>query len=159
MSTPDTPAQPCVEPYFHIGILVKNLDEAMARFHMILGVSFRTPRVVRVSQGHGRDPSLADLRFTYSYEGPPYYELIEAHDTGIFGLHHGEGPHHIGMWASDGLARLNDLQGRGLRPEIVHYAGDGHLIFAYFQPADLCGIRIEILDASQRAVHAAWLRR
>jgi hypothetical protein len=148
-----------VEPYFHIGILVKDLDAAMERFHKVLQVSFRTPRVVQVSQEYGRGPSVADLRFTYSHQGPPYYELIEAHDTGIFSLDRGEGPHHIGMWALDGQERLKDLQGRGLRPEIVQYSGDGQLIFAYFERADLCGTRIEILDASQRAIHEAWMSR
>ena len=148
-----------METYFHIGILVKDLDAAMERFQKMLQVSFRTPRVVQVSQEYGRGPSLADLRFTYSYQGPPYYELLGAHDTGIFGLDQGEGPHHIGMWAPDGLERLKDLQGRGLRPEIVQYSGDGLLLFAYFERADLCGTRIEILDASQRAIHEAWMSR
>jgi len=37
----------------------------------------------------------------------------------------GEGPHHIGMWASDGRERAKGLQGRGLRPEIVHYSVGG----------------------------------
>jgi len=148
-----------METYFHVGILVKDLDAAMDRFRRVLQVSFRTPRVVQVSQEHGRGETLADLRFTYSYQGPPYYELLEAHDTGIFGLDQGEGPHHIGMWALDGQERLKDLQGRGLRPEIVQYSGDGQLIFAYFERADLCGTRIEILDASQRAIHEAWMSR
>jgi Glyoxalase/Bleomycin resistance protein/Dioxygenase superfamily len=147
------------EPYFHIGILVKDLEAAMERFKKMIQVSFRPPRVVQVIQEHMPGRNLADLRFTYSYEGPPYYELLEAHETGVFGLQQGEGPHHVGMWASDGRARLRDLQGRGLRPEIVHYSSDGLLVFAYFEPADLCGTRIEILDASQRALHEEWIRQ
>lgn len=147
------------EPYFHIGILVKDLDAAMRRFHKVLQISFRSPRVVKVTQEHTAAKNPAELRFTYSIEGPPYYELLEAHDTGIFGLQQGEGPHHVGMWASNGRERLKDLQGRGLRPEIVHYSGDGLLVFAYFEPADLFGTRIEVLDSSQRAFHEEWIKK
>jgi catechol 2,3-dioxygenase-like lactoylglutathione lyase family enzyme len=144
-----------MEPYFHIGILVKDLDAAMERFHKVLQVSFRPPRVVQVTQEQG----LAELRFTYSYEGPPYYELLEAQGTGVFGLHQGEGPHHIGMWVENGPERLKDLQKRGLRPEIVQYSGDGLLIFSYFEPEDFCGTRLEILDSSQRAMHEEWIKQ
>jgi catechol 2,3-dioxygenase-like lactoylglutathione lyase family enzyme len=147
------------EPYFHIGILVKDLDAAIRRFHKVLQISFRAPRVVQVTLDHTAGKNPAELRFTYSLEGPPYYELLEALDTGIFGLQQGEGPHHIGMWASDGRERVKDLQGRGLRPEIVHYSVGGQLVFAYFEPADFLGTRIEVLDSSQRAIHEEWIKK
>lgn len=69
-------------PYFHIGILVPDLDEATERFSDVLGVTF-VDRVYQDSEYFDDGGVIKNLRLhlTYSIDGPPYHELLEAQGT------------------------------------------------------------------------------
>ena len=84
-------------PYFHIGILVPDLDEAIERFGDVLGITF-ADRVYQDSQYFDDGGVIKDLRLhlTYSTDGPPYYELLEAQGDGLYSMKHGAGLHHVG---------------------------------------------------------------
>ena len=75
-----------VSPYFHVGILVPDLDVAIERFSDVLGVSFadRVHQDTEYFEDGGVMQPLT-LHITYSTDGPPYYELIEAQGDGCTG--------------------------------------------------------------------------
>jgi catechol 2,3-dioxygenase-like lactoylglutathione lyase family enzyme len=78
------------EAYFHIGILVKDVEAARADFTARLGVEFEPVQSQQIATGE-------TTRFCYSRPGPPYLELVEMTGTGSWSPAQPEGFHHIGL--------------------------------------------------------------
>jgi len=69
----------------HVGILVENLAADIERYSRILGLHFRPPNPASfaiVEEGGASAP--AELWMTYSMEGPPYVELMQATGSGVW---------------------------------------------------------------------------
>lgn len=145
-------------PFFHVGILVPDLNVAAARLTEVLGITFRDPVVQDCDhfEDGGRTSQLS-LHLTYSVDGPPYYELIEAQGDGLYGLKHGQGLHHIGMWEPDCEAKAEELESDGMRREGALYRPDNSMIVAFYQPSGLAGVRLEIADEGMKEDHERWL--
>jgi catechol 2,3-dioxygenase-like lactoylglutathione lyase family enzyme len=143
-------------PYFHVAILVPDLAQAMERFGRALGMTFAPPIRARIPGIEGQPGATADVApVTYSRDGPPYLELIEAAGDGVFGAGRGYGVHHIGIWVDDPRAAARSLLGAGLRVE----AGldDGTDRVALTDPADLFGVRIELCGLAIREGWGEWV--
>jgi catechol 2,3-dioxygenase-like lactoylglutathione lyase family enzyme len=147
-----------VQPYMHLGLLVHDLDAAVARFSEVLNLTFAQPNVAHVDhmEEDGKVEPV-DVRLTYSQQGPPYYELIETHTDGIYGKQHGEGLHHIGLWEPDCEARLDTLKSRGLEPEAIQYTAKNRIAVVYFRPTGLHGVRMEIIDQAHQPSIEEWI--
>jgi len=144
-------------PFFHVGILVNDLDAAIKRFSEVMDVSFVEPVVAHVDYlEESWRTSPCDLRVAYTNQGPPYIELLEAQGDGIYGVHQGEGVHHVGVWDPDCEARLEALQKRGMRTEAIQFTPDRRIIVAYFYPGHLHGTRLEIVDEGRREMMERW---
>lgn len=143
-----------VVPYMHIGLLVADIDEAIETFGHTLDVPFTPPTAAVMSSfmdyGDPGAPTAMTIRFAYSKVGPPYYELIEARDRGIFGRQMGIGVHHVGFWESDCESRLAELTSRGLEVEMVEWSPDSKISVAFFKPSALSGMRLELLNEAAR---------
>jgi catechol 2,3-dioxygenase-like lactoylglutathione lyase family enzyme len=98
----------CTQLY-HIGILVKDLDQAIADFSDLLGLTFTQPKTATMEgmELYG-ETTTRSLTLAVSKQGPPHIELIQSHtDGGLWDLEEqGEGVHHIGGWVVDGVANL-----------------------------------------------------
>jgi hypothetical protein len=144
---------------FHLGILVKDMDAGVERFGALLGIRFRPPAIAHVdAYVEGSRSSVLDLKVTYSMEGPPYVELLEAQGDGLYGAHHGEGFHHIGVWEPDCEARKAEWERKGLESEGVQYTPEGRIIVAYFRPEGSHGARLELVDEARRRQMEQWIR-
>jgi catechol 2,3-dioxygenase-like lactoylglutathione lyase family enzyme len=144
-------------PYVHIGVLVNDLEAAIERYSL-LGLSFIEPRTVcveRLVEGE-RETSL-DLRIAFSHQGPPHWELLEAVGDGIYGSRHTDRLHHVALLDPDPVARRATLVHRGFRETAAQYRPDGSIIVSYLDPADLHGIRIELLDVAVQDAILAWI--
>jgi hypothetical protein len=75
-------------PFFHVGILVRDIEIAARDFSAILGLEFEPVRTAPVVTGEM-------MRFRYSRQGPPYLELVEMAGSGIWAPDQGEGLHGI----------------------------------------------------------------
>ena len=144
-------------PYVHVGVLVHDLDAAIARYSL-LGLTFMAPRTVRVERlvEGGRETAL-DLRIAFSIEGPPHWELLEAVGDGIYGPQHAETLHHIAVLHPDPVARRAELVREGFRETAAQYRRDGSLIVTYLDPADLNGVRVELIHAPVQDAILAWI--
>lgn len=144
-----------VKPAYHVAFLVADLDEAMPRFERQLGLRFRAPEpLTRIPEPDG-SPGPAVLS-TYSYEGPPYVQLIEAQPGGIYGIAQGEGFHHFGVWVDDAGECQQVLVGEGVRCE--HQFARGEEVTAWYShPDDLYGVRVEYTGEAVRPGVEAWL--
>jgi catechol 2,3-dioxygenase-like lactoylglutathione lyase family enzyme len=145
-------------PFFHVGILVHDLGEAIDRYADVLGITFVDPAVARAELQEPWREETIDLRVAYSNQGPPYIELLEAQGDGLYSIHQGEGMHHLGVWESDCEGRLEELTTRkGMRTEAVQFTPERTIIVAYFYPGHLHGTRLEIVDEGRRPMMEDWI--
>jgi hypothetical protein len=130
---------------YHVGVLVTDLDEAMERFGLVLGLTFGEPRHLHLTDMVDDGEQVErHLHVVYSNEGPPYLELIEAQSEGIWGHQHGEGMHHVGSWQPGLEDKLRELAEAGV-PATTTVSIDGTLIAAYLDPAPVHATRIELV--------------
>jgi hypothetical protein len=142
-------------PFYHLAFIVGDLEAAMDAYEPLLGVRFREPEVMRLAHveepGFGRpEPHPFEVRLTYSLEGPPYYELVEAGGDTLFAAAHGEGLHHVGVWS----------EAAPDAPIDVRMLTDAGKTFAWFTaPAGPAGVRVEFVDARRRGRMDRWWAR
>ncbi|MCX4849534.1 VOC family protein [Streptomyces sp. NBC_00893] len=149
-------------PYFHIGIVVPDLEEAIRRFSLHHGLSFPEPAAIRIPDpsGSGADH---EIRVVYSKEGEPFYELIEATVSGIFPSVTQGAVHHVGVWEEDMAKRVADLRAGGIAIEASGVGLDGrtglaegvvpHWVITEPGPT---GLRREYVDAGMRPGIDVW---
>src|SRR5690242_14832169 len=145
-------------PFVHIGVIVEDLEAAIARHERALGLTFMEPLTVHVDRlvEDGRESEL-DLTIVFSHQGPPHWELLQATGDGIYGPQHVGGLHHVAVLHPDPAARRDELVARGFRETAAQYRADGSLIVTYVDPAQLDGVRIELLDAAQNVEILRWI--
>jgi len=144
------------EVYFHIGVLVENLDAAMERFSRVLDMSFNDPITATFDRLEDPDPGESFVRCTYSREGPPHIELLEANGNGLWSLENGEGFHHLGFWEPDTVGRCSLLEAESLKIGAKVVQSNGRIMTVFNDPADLFGIRLEFLHDSSRSLMEQW---
>jgi catechol 2,3-dioxygenase-like lactoylglutathione lyase family enzyme len=139
-----------------IGILVKDLDATVKRYHEVFGIgpwhfyTYEKPLVNEMTY-YGK-PANYSMRLALSYFGPMRIELIEPgvgesvyHD---FVNEHGYGIHHLGLLTSNmedsirkaksaGIEMIMDGAGFGLD-------GDGH--YAYLDTEKDFGVTLELIE-------------
>ena len=143
-------------PFFHVGILVPDLDEAMTKFHDVLGVDFAQPSRSTIPQlDQAGITHEFEVHVTYTLQAP-HLELIEASGDGVYGAHNGFGVHHIGGWIPDSPAFIDHLKQIGVGTEAVMRNGDTNL-GAYFEPGDLYGVRFEAVPTLIRPGWESWV--
>jgi len=135
------------EPFFHIGILVRDVESARADFTARLGVEFEPVHSQQIATGE-------TTRFCYSLQGPPYLELVEMTGTGSWSPDQPEGFHHIGIADSDVSARCTALGGQA---DLIAPGPDGAPLVALTPPEALHGIRVEYFDAAVAAQFLKYL--
>jgi methylmalonyl-CoA/ethylmalonyl-CoA epimerase len=128
-------------PFFHVGTLVRDIDQAAADFTKILGLRFEPVRSAPLVSGE-------IMRFCYSLQGPPYLELVQMAETsmGLWGLEQGEGLHHIAFGDPDVPGTCAAFGGQA---DTVVGGGEGgspRVIFT--RPEALHGIRVEYLQSA-----------
>jgi catechol 2,3-dioxygenase-like lactoylglutathione lyase family enzyme len=135
------------EPFFHVGILVKDVEAARADFTAKLGVEFEPVHSHQIATGE-------TTRFCYSLQGPPYLELVEMTGTGSWSAGQPEGFHHIGISDPSVPARCAAF---GDQVDLIASAEDGAPRVILTQPEALHGIRVEYFDAGVAAYFLQYL--
>ena len=143
----------------HVGFVVADLNEAMSRVSQALQLTFLPildQALVNLEEAERHGPSR--LRLTWSIEGPPHVELIEAHESGVYSMHATEGEfHHLGGFADKNFSALSRFDSLGVGTDAVQRDTDGAIIATYSDPDGLFGIRFEHIALSQQESIAAWL--
>src|SRR5262245_42083784 len=80
--------------FYHVAYLVHDLEAAIEEYSLLLGATFPEPKVATPATGD-------EVRYVYSYEGPPFIELMEATGDSAWSRSLGEGFHHYGIATSD----------------------------------------------------------
>jgi hypothetical protein len=136
------------EPYFHVGILVRDVAAARADFAARLGVEFEPVHSQKIATGE-------TTRFCYSLAGPPYLELVEMTGTGSWSPRQPEGFHHIGVCDPGVPARCAVFGGQ---VDVIAAGDDGSPQVVLTRPEALHGVRVEYFDATVAAQFLGYLR-
>jgi catechol 2,3-dioxygenase-like lactoylglutathione lyase family enzyme len=128
-------------PFFHVGVLVRDIDQAAEDFGQTLGLRFEPVRSAPLVTGE-------TMRFCYSLAGPPYLELVQMADTslGIWGPDQGEGLHHIAFADPDVPGSCAAFGGQA--DTVVGGGAGGAPRVIFTRPEALHGIRVEYLQSA-----------
>jgi Glyoxalase/Bleomycin resistance protein/Dioxygenase superfamily len=144
------------EDLYHTGIVVPDLDAAMARLSALAGYRWITPLSYtlpfRTASGIGEFTST----FVYSLQSP-HLELIKEVPGSPWLAAPGNSIHHLGYF-TDNLAETAEmLQRNGFTFEATAAVSESDLsLFAYY--VDAFGTRIEIVDRALFPDFPAFLR-
>jgi hypothetical protein len=141
---------------YHVAFLVKDLQTAIPDMEKALHLHFRKPEPLNRAELDAGSTD-APVMSSYSLEGPPYVQLIEAQPSGVYGIQQGEGLHHFGVWVDDAEESRQVLEGAGIRSDKVIQRED-HTVAWYSRPEDLHGIRIEYTGETLRPGVESWLQ-
>jgi quinol monooxygenase YgiN/catechol 2,3-dioxygenase-like lactoylglutathione lyase family enzyme len=150
------PALP--QSFFHIGMVVPDLDQAMARYSDVLGIEFTEPHVYDIPRLEDPYPHPFKLTCAFSRTEPPYYELIQADGEGIVSAAQIGKILYYGVWETDMAGRLESLRAAGVGIDAVFRPGPGETPFALITAPDLLGARLEYVGIEDVGEIEEWVR-
>ncbi|WP_310777050.1 VOC family protein [Mycobacterium sp. Z3061] len=132
------------EDLYHTGIVVPDLDAAMARFTALAGYRWIKPMCFTLPFRTGTGTRELTSNFVYS-EQSPYLELIQETPGTPWVAAPGNAVHHLGYFADDLAETGKALEDNGFTLEMTADVPGSTLgMFAYY--VDASGTRIEIVD-------------
>jgi Glyoxalase/Bleomycin resistance protein/Dioxygenase superfamily len=142
-------------PYWHVGIVVADVEQSASAFSRALGCRWGAPREVaaRMWTPSGE----LDVRLTYTYStGPePRIELVSGSPGSPWDPVHHSGVDHVCYWSDDVTADSRSLAAEGMGL-VVRHAGPVAGGFVYHEAA--VGCRVELMDRGAGHRIRAWLR-
>ncbi|MFI6173419.1 VOC family protein [Nocardia sp. NPDC051052] len=131
---------PTMQPAYHIGIVVADLDKAMAELGK-LGLEWHAP--IRNNSDVFSNGETKNIQpwMAYSKQGPPYLELLEQMPGTIWAE---TGLHHLGVWTDDIPEESKRLSAEGIAQLISSHDNISDSASAYHQTTD--GVRLELMD-------------
>lgn len=145
---------------YHTGFVVASVEEAMAEFTAVFGVSWTRVEEREMPVLTPDGPVRAKMRFAYSQGGAPRLELLEPVAGTVWEqpVQAASGPssaHHIGVWAEDFQRASAELEAAGCPRVLTYDDGSGKAVrFAYHRLPN--GAIVELIDADRRAELEAW---
>lgn len=137
--------------YFHVGIVVPDLDAAKARFTELLGTEWGPviEAEIEVRDGDGND-LLVPNRMCYSTRAP-HLELIQEVPGTPWVCNEHSNLHHIGFFSGDLVVDSGRLHAAACPLELMDGRGLGPpQVFAYHR--DPLGVRVELLNGDMRSM-------
>jgi Glyoxalase/Bleomycin resistance protein/Dioxygenase superfamily len=146
-------------PYYHIGIIVRNHEEAIEHYANLLDVTFTesTDTVLCIENPLTQQIENLKVVAAYSRTRPPYLELIQAGGNGIFSEKNAGQILYFGIWESDLQSRIKKLQEQGIAIDALIRPACGEPPTAVITAPDKMGIRMEYLSTSLRLATEAWV--
>ena len=139
----------------HIGLIVPNLEAAIERWQTVTGYTFSPIARYRTSHyvdASNPEPHFHDARISFSLEGPPYIELMEATGSGTHSLQEA-GVHHFGFSRVAELVEERErLQELGIRSDGASLDCEGRPLLWFTDKRDLDGIRLEFVAPQEQPV-------
>jgi hypothetical protein len=141
---------------FVTGLIVPDIEAAVADTERTLGLTFTPVQTSPLTMRTPNGIEHFDLQFVYSLGGAPHVELIQAVPGTYYDARGNGWMRHIGMWVDDLAAASAELAARGMPLEAAGMNGDIEP-YAFVFHANDWGMRVELVDAGQRAYFETWL--
>ena len=144
------------ENLYHMGIVVPELAPAMSEMSEQMGLTWAPPRAFPVNIHEDGELCSYDVLATYSREGPPYFELIEAIGESVWSPAMAGGLHHIGVLAADPLAEIARLEGAGFEVEVQAVSPEG-VVTGPTYLLNRFDVRVEVNGEAARDMVLEWV--
>ena len=144
--------------FFHVGVVVADLDQAVARYSDVLGVDFTEPAVFDIPRLEDPLPHPFKLTAVFSRTEPPYYELIQAEGDGIVSIAQAGRILYYGVWEPDMAGRLDRLRAQGVGIDAAFRMDAESVPFAVITAPSLLGARIEYVSTADIGPIEQWVR-
>ncbi|MGB7147128.1 VOC family protein [Mycobacterium sp.] len=132
------------EDYYHTGIVVPDLDAAMARLSALVGYEWINPLTYSLPFRTVSGTRELTSTFVYSLQSP-HLELIQQVPDSPWTAAPGNSVHHLGYFTDDLADTARTLEANGFTFEATADTAPPNLaLFAYY--IDEFGTRIEIVD-------------
>lgn len=132
------------EDFYHTGIIVPDLDEAMARLSALAGYRWITPVSYTLPFRTTSGAQEVTSTFVYSLQAP-HVELIKEVPGTAWTAAPDNAIHHLGYWTDNLAESAKILEDNGFTFEATADTAPPDLaLFAYY--VDAAGTRIEIVD-------------
>jgi hypothetical protein len=128
---------------FHVGIVVDDLDAALAELSELFGYEWCAPVAVQTPVVLPETDIMLDLRFAYSATAPRV-EVIQSVPGTPWVPAPSSGLHHAGYWSDDPAADAALLVSRGYAEEARGGHADGSPAWTYHRSPS--GPRIELVS-------------
>ena len=132
------------EDFYHTGIVVPDLDAAMARMSALAGYRWINPLTYTLPFRTANGTRELTSTFVYSVQSP-HVELIREVPGSPWTAAPGNSVHHLGYFTDNLADSAKMLEDNGFTFEATADVSSADLaLFAYY--VDACGTRIEIVD-------------
>ncbi len=159
--TPDLPAAESAgllpaDGFFHWGIVARDFDATCAELGAVCGLTWATPMRRQFSVRQLDGVKEVNFRLTYSVEGPPHYEVLEASPGTVWEPSLAGGVHHLGFWSNDLDADAARLVAAGYPVGVTAATPDD-------QPAGFTyhrlhtGLWVELVDIARKPAYETWI--
>jgi catechol 2,3-dioxygenase-like lactoylglutathione lyase family enzyme len=143
------------EDFYHTGIVVPDLDAAMARLSALAGYRWIKPLTYTLPFRTAAGTSELTSTFVYSLQAP-HVELIQEVPGGPWAAAPGNAVHHLGYFTDNLADAARTLEDNGFAFEATAAVSPpGLALFAYY--VDEFGTRIEIVDRALFPDFSAFL--
>lgn len=140
---------------YHTGIVVPDLDAAMARFTALAGYQWISPMSYTLPFRTASGISELNSTIVYSVQAP-YLELVQEVPGTPWVAAPGNAVHHLGYFTDDLVSTARHLEANGCTFEMTaDMPGSELALFAYYIDPD--GTRIEIVDRALFPDFAAFV--
>lgn len=143
--------------FFHIGIVVPNINQAIADYKNTAGLAFTdvaTTELTLTNPTSGQRETV-ELKVAYSRTASPYIELIEAVGDMVFSAKNTKQILYYGVWEADIEKRIQQLDANGLAIDALISQGDANPTAIITAP-DAYGVRTEYVTHKIQAYIKAW---
>ncbi len=132
------------EDFYHTGIVVPDLDEAMARLSALAGYRWITPMSYTLPFRTAAGVRELASTIVYSLQSP-HVELVQEVPGSPWTAAPGNAVHHLGYFSDNLAESARALEANGFTLEMTaDTPGSDLALFAYY--TDASGTRIEIVD-------------
>jgi hypothetical protein len=137
---------------YHTGIVVKDVDAAMAEYSDIMGVSFGLQGEQEMPVWMPSGARTMNFRFAYTAEGPHRLELVRETPGTLWTMPGVGHAHHLGYWCDDVPAATAELVQRGvpIAAKVGVSDPDEDAAIVLFQAKS--GIYLELISSEMRSV-------
>ncbi|MEU9100360.1 VOC family protein [Streptomyces sp. NPDC048361] len=146
------------QPYFHIGVVVPDLEKAIEYYSRMHGLDFTKPAHVTNPRIEDPHPHEQVVHVAFSKQGPPYFELIESDgDEGIYSSAKEGQILYLGFWEADMDGRMEKLRAEGIGIEAVSRSAEGATPDWIITEPDAMGVRYEYVDLAEKQAIETWI--
>jgi hypothetical protein len=144
------------EGFYHWGIVAVDFEATCDELAAVCGLTWAKPmrRQFAVRQLDG--VAEVDFRLTYSIEGPPHYEVLEASPGSVWDPSVAGGVHHLGFWSEDMAADAARLIAAGYPCGATADTPGGQPVgFSYHRLRS--GLWVELVDIARKPAYDQWI--